>query len=213
MSMIDTVAAAEQNTKAAMQLISNRQRPRVKRNESAIVLPFGARISDKPYKRMRFGNKANWWMAQPELLINPEILESIGAKYRRDDGRYCLGWPNSTEEGTTMYLADAHGGFEPVLWKHIDKTKGARVKTHEGSKTREGEGFVYWKRHILVWVAPDLWQEEHIDPILRSLSMLATSADDWAEHVETTSKNLTPSGDVIVVGTTERESEEVLMPR
>lgn len=197
-----TQDAAAQASQAAILSLQQKQQARLHPGEKSIVLPGGRRISAKPYTRLRQSTRQNWWLGSPEDLILPECLKH---DFKTQDGRWCLAWPNSTEEGTTMGMAGS--GFIPVLWKEIDKTKGARVKTHEGAGTRKGEGYVYWKRHILVWVEPAIWYEAHIEPILRNLSLLARADEDWAAHVEDVSKEQVR--DVIAQGLMERESEQV----
>lgn len=188
---------AERVQQAAIDAVRMRQRPNY--SESTIALPFGRRVSAKPYKQMRFSSRKNWWMATPWEMILPQHLDD---KYKTDDPMhpYLLAWPNSQEDGTQMNVSG--GLFVPVLWEHVDKTKGARVRTHEGAKAREGKGYVYWKRHILVWVDPVIWNEEHVEPVLRSLSLLAAHEDGWRGEVEEKSQGL-------AVGIVERETVEV----
>ena len=186
---------AERVQEAATEALRLRQKPA--RGESTITLPFGRRISAKPYRRMGFSQRKNWWLSTPWEMVLPQHLDE---KYRQSDGTYLMGWPNAQEDGTQMHLSGKL--FVPVLWKHVDKTKGARVRTHEGAKTRDGEGYVYWRRHILVYVDPIIWSEEHVEPVLRSLSLLASHDDGWQGHVEEKSQGL-------AVGIVERETEEV----
>lgn len=189
---------AERVQQAAIDAMRMRKRPSF--GEPTITLPFGKRTSAKPYKQMRFSSRKNWWIATPWEMILPQFLDD---RYKTNDPMhpYLLAWPNSQEDGTQMNVSG--GLFVPVLWEHIDKTKGARVRTHEGAKTREGKGYVYWKRHILVWVDPVAWNEEHVEPVLRTLSLLAAEEDRWRGTVEEKSQGL-------AIGLVEKETVEVV---